>query len=418
MTTQHDPGPRLSEHLSREARGRAPDWLLESTLAIIETTPQRRALPHLPWRFPNMNTFAKLAIAAVVVIVGAVAVTRFSGAGLNVVGGPGSTASPSQLLSPSPSSSSPPSPTPAASPSSTPTTIGSLTLTDNGCQWAADTSALPSGLIGIDVSNTAQDYGAFVLLVVAPGKTFADLTAVLNDFNTQAQQNPVGVQIDVPADIATHAGLLPVLAPGATGSIAANIPPGSVAGIACARGDPSANKVYSVYTVGPLKFTSPATIGSVTLTATGCEWSGDPIPLSAGSIAIDASNTSQDDGMFLLLVVEPGHTFAEVKNVLDGYNTQAQQNPVGVQVDVPTDIASHPGFIPLLTPGATGSLEANIPAGSVAAIACGRGNAAADSDATTRAIRQAAQRAATRWRHCSRVRTTVCEASPRSPRAV
>jgi len=52
-----------------EAPHRAPDWVLANALETIESTPQRRVLIRVPWRFPDMNnTFAKVAIAAVVVL--------------------------------------------------------------------------------------------------------------------------------------------------------------------------------------------------------------------------------------------------------------------------------------------------------------------------------------------------------------
>src|SRR6478752_3105927 len=52
-----------------EAPHRAPDWVLANALETIESTPQRRVLIRVPWRFPDMNnTFAKVAIAAVAVL--------------------------------------------------------------------------------------------------------------------------------------------------------------------------------------------------------------------------------------------------------------------------------------------------------------------------------------------------------------
>ena len=57
---------RVADFYEHEVPPRAPDWVLRSTLETIETTPQRRVLIRVPRRFPQMNTYAKVAIAAVV----------------------------------------------------------------------------------------------------------------------------------------------------------------------------------------------------------------------------------------------------------------------------------------------------------------------------------------------------------------
>ena len=73
MTANDNLERRIADHYAAEATPRAPDWLLRSTLEAIDVTPQRRVLMRVPWRDPHMNNFAKVAIAAVVVIaVGAV----------------------------------------------------------------------------------------------------------------------------------------------------------------------------------------------------------------------------------------------------------------------------------------------------------------------------------------------------------
>jgi hypothetical protein len=251
MTAQHDPGRRLAEHLRIEAPTRAPDWLLESTLAIIETTPQRRGLLRLPWRIPIVNTFAKLAITAVAVVVGAVAVTTFAGSRLPGIGGPGPVV---VTPSPSPSPSASPSPTPSPSPAATAATIGSLTLTTTGCQWVGETTGLPAGPVQLEASNTTPDDGSFALYVLAPGHAYQELATVLDQLNTRAHQNPSQLQIQVPTDIASPDGLIGLLAPGATKSLTTDIPAGSVVGIACTHGDAAADAVFDVYAVGPLAF--------------------------------------------------------------------------------------------------------------------------------------------------------------------
>jgi hypothetical protein len=90
---------RLAEHYATEAPRRAPDRVLATALAQIDTTRQRRPVIRVPWRFPAMNTYARLAVAGVAaVVIGAV--------GLYAVWrgpfGPGSQPSPSPISSPSP----------------------------------------------------------------------------------------------------------------------------------------------------------------------------------------------------------------------------------------------------------------------------------------------------------------------------
>ena len=73
MNANHELERRLADFYATEAPQRAPDRVLESVLATTDTTKQRRAVFRLPWRFPIMNSYAKMAIAAVAVIaIGAV----------------------------------------------------------------------------------------------------------------------------------------------------------------------------------------------------------------------------------------------------------------------------------------------------------------------------------------------------------
>jgi hypothetical protein len=91
---------RLADFYESESPPRAPDWVLRSALQAIDDTPQRRVVIRVPWRFPNMNTFAKVAIAAVVVIaVGALGLSLLGPPSSSNVGGQ-PTASPSPSPSP------------------------------------------------------------------------------------------------------------------------------------------------------------------------------------------------------------------------------------------------------------------------------------------------------------------------------
>jgi hypothetical protein len=111
MNADHDLERRLADFYETEAPTRAPDWVLGSALTTIDTTPQRHVLIRVPRRFQSMNSFAKLAVAAVVVIaVGALglAVLR-PGSGPGVGGGASSAPSPSLSAAPSVSPSPAPS---------------------------------------------------------------------------------------------------------------------------------------------------------------------------------------------------------------------------------------------------------------------------------------------------------------------
>jgi hypothetical protein len=105
MNANLDLERRLADFYAGDAPQRAPDRVLDGALATIDSTRQRRALLRVPWRFPNMNSYAKLAIAAVAVIaIGAVGLAVLR-PGLGT--GPGGI-TPSESPSSSPSGSPPP----------------------------------------------------------------------------------------------------------------------------------------------------------------------------------------------------------------------------------------------------------------------------------------------------------------------
>jgi hypothetical protein len=110
MSANDDLERRIADFYATEAPPRAPDWVLGSALATIDTTRQRRVLIRVPWRIQNMNTFTKMVVAAVAVVaVGALGLTFLRPGPAPGVGGPGPSPSPSPspaaTVSPSPSSS-------------------------------------------------------------------------------------------------------------------------------------------------------------------------------------------------------------------------------------------------------------------------------------------------------------------------
>ena len=82
---------RLAAFYASEAPQNAPGRVLEGALATTEITTQRRAVFRLPWRFPIMNSYAKMAIAAMAVIaIGAVGLAVLQPGSSPGVGGAGS----------------------------------------------------------------------------------------------------------------------------------------------------------------------------------------------------------------------------------------------------------------------------------------------------------------------------------------
>jgi hypothetical protein len=111
-----DPGfdPRIAEWLEADP-DRAPGETLDTILAALPSVPQRRAV-RAPWRFPEMFTPARIAVAALigVLLVGG-AFHVFQRPGQSNVGVPGPSPSPSEA--PRPSATQAASAQPSAQPS-------------------------------------------------------------------------------------------------------------------------------------------------------------------------------------------------------------------------------------------------------------------------------------------------------------
>ena len=106
---------RIAEAFWLTARTVLPDRVFEAAFEEVHRTHQRRVLVRLPWRFPTMNTYAKLGVAAVAVI--AVGFLGLNFLGANGTGGGGApSASPSPTVAPTPSPTVAPTPGPTAPP--------------------------------------------------------------------------------------------------------------------------------------------------------------------------------------------------------------------------------------------------------------------------------------------------------------
>ena len=121
MTANNDLQRRLTRYYETEPPMRAPDWVLQSALSTIETTPQRRG-PTVLRRYPTLSNYTKLAAAAVAVIaVGGLALWQLA------PGGSGGTATPGPSQAATPTLA----PSPTTGPTAEPTTYvpGALTQT-------------------------------------------------------------------------------------------------------------------------------------------------------------------------------------------------------------------------------------------------------------------------------------------------
>lgn len=107
MTTSRDPDRLIDAYLA-EGPDRLPDRTYDTVRGDIDRTRQRVAIG--PWREPNMNTIAKLAITLAAVVVVAIV-------GLNLLPEQGSVGGIAPTPSPTPSSTPTPTPAVTASPS-------------------------------------------------------------------------------------------------------------------------------------------------------------------------------------------------------------------------------------------------------------------------------------------------------------
>ena len=137
MSTHIDPRRSIAAWLEAEAPERAPARLVDASRERIRTTRQRRAW-WPAWRTSDMNSFAKLAIAAAAVVVVAIV-------GYNLL--PGRAAVGGAPATPSPSTS------PSTSPSPT------LALGTPGPSGAVPEGSLAAGTYSMNVDGTNVDVG-------------------------------------------------------------------------------------------------------------------------------------------------------------------------------------------------------------------------------------------------------------------
>ena len=190
---------RTDEH---ESAGR----VLDDVLGRLDTTPQRRSR----WparRITDMNTYAKLAIAAAAVLVVAVVGFNLLPASGGVGGAPAATPLPTLAPTPTPAPTATPAPTPVAFafPPDGPLAIGRHDFTINSVPFSLELKAddwLSNGSFGIDKGVPGQltgDGAGFIFWADPPTGVFSDPCA-----NTVSP--PAGSLADLAADVASIPG--------------------------------------------------------------------------------------------------------------------------------------------------------------------------------------------------------------------
>ena len=148
MTPNDSLERRIADHFAAEVPQRAPDRLLRAALDTIDTTRQRRVLVPVPWRYPNMNGFARLAVAAVAVIaIGALGLAILRPGTGPAVGAP-PPPSPSPIVTPSPAPTPSPIVSPTPDPSAPPPLGGSFTSGIHGISIA-----YPTGWVAVPATK-------------------------------------------------------------------------------------------------------------------------------------------------------------------------------------------------------------------------------------------------------------------------
>ena len=239
MSIERDPNLVITAWLD-EGPTELPDQTRRAIATTVRTIPQRRRGLGLPWRFPYMNGFTRIALAAAavaVVAIGGVYLLNPSPGGS--IGGP--------LATPTPTPS--PTPSPPTFPTPMPPNAGTITLTDRGCTWdRPDARWIGPALVSINVSNETETFGNFALYKLDEDRTWAEAAAWVIADNEALE---TGVPHDAPADFAVEQANADALA-GLQNRIDIALGTGTY-GVVCSANEPPPGAVFNVYLVGPLE---------------------------------------------------------------------------------------------------------------------------------------------------------------------
>lgn len=213
-----------------------PDATRRAILTSLPTTPQARRGPFAPWRFSQMNTYSRFAVAAIVAVIAI-------GGALYLVG---------------PRLGVGPSPTPSATPTATgQVSAGRVTLTDTGCTWESNPGTLPTSVshLKFELRNETDDFALFGLHWVRPGHTWEEGVALVAEIQRAIIEKrdwpPNEMSIAV-ADVGLEARKTDEIRWGGWA-----FEPGYY-GVICAANTSATGDVLTTFLVGPLQLIGPS----------------------------------------------------------------------------------------------------------------------------------------------------------------
>lgn len=241
MNVQRDPDSILGAWLD-EGPTDLPDATRRAILTSLPTTSQARRGPLAPWRFFPMNTYTRLAAAAIVAVIaigGAIYVLNPRG-GFGP-GGPAATPVPTAT----------PAPTVTLQPTPTVLLTGTITLTDTGCTWTGKPTSLTasggSAIVRFAVRNETDTFGNFGIYSLKEGRTWEEAAAWILVDNESLHGGPS----HPPQDFATDVGNLD--APERQDYTTEEVLGPGTYGIVCSSNEPPPGEVFAIYLVGPLE---------------------------------------------------------------------------------------------------------------------------------------------------------------------
>lgn len=221
---------RIAEDFLADGPTVLADRVFDAALDEVHLTRQRRVVWRTRWRFPDMSTFSKFAVAAVVVIaVGYLGLTFLRPSGTGTGGGPTAVPSPSAPVAPTPTLTPTPGPTATPAPVQTaPPLTGTFTSQRHGYVisypdgWSAKPASAPWTAGVVDFFNEGSD----LLAPGEPGNPFLALASQPLGDRTRAEWEADVWQIlldDDPGTGGCSSAAEPITIDGAPGLTACNV---------------------------------------------------------------------------------------------------------------------------------------------------------------------------------------------------